>query len=72
MGIREREAKRTGVVGSLIAVPTQTGRETEKIQRAYYLDPGVVKKLKITAAEKGLSASKIVEDALREYLEVDS
>lgn len=72
MGIREREARRpSNVVSALITQPTRAGRDTGKLQRAYYLDQEIVKRLKITAAEKGISASKIVEDALRNYLEVD-
>lgn len=79
LGIRQREAKRS-VVGSLIAMPTQRSlgtekawgavkaRKTEKVQKAYYLEFEIAKKVKVIAAEKGLSASEIVENALREYL----
>lgn len=74
MGIREREEQRKSVVGSLISHPAPKNRksaeEKEKIQRAYYLAPEIVKGLKIEAAKRGMTASSIVEDALKQYLEV--
>lgn len=73
MGIREKEQQRTSVVGSLISQPktrkeNQGYGESQKIQRAYYLDPAVAKKLKIVAAQEDRSASDIVNLALRQYL----
>lgn len=78
MGIAEREAlRRQSVVSSMISSPAPAPasvavskriEEDPIIHRAYYLHTSIVKKLKITAAESGDSASAIVEAALKAYL----
>lgn len=74
MNIREREGRRN-IVGSMIEnqqpkprKPIKEPANGDKLQRAYYIDQDVVKRLKIAAAEEGVTASAIVEIALQEYL----
>jgi len=67
MNIRERESKKSSVVGSMIGGVPKQKNEDPVIQRGYYLHKSTHQRLKILSAERGESVSQMVEMAIQEY-----